>query len=87
MGHLGYAPGQGDPVATAFGERDQVALVARSAALLAPGGRLYFSNNRQGFRLDAALEREWRCEEITARTVPEEFKRRQPHRCWLIMRP
>ena len=68
-------------------QRDQVPLVSHSAALLAPGGRLYFSNNRQGFRLDAALERDWRCEEITTRTLPEDFKRRQPHRCWLITRP
>jgi len=68
-------------------QRDQVPLVSHSAALLTPGGRLYFSNNRQGFRLDAALERDWRCEEITTRTLPEDFKRRQPHRCWLITRP
>ncbi|MEQ8233473.1 MAG: class I SAM-dependent methyltransferase [Gammaproteobacteria bacterium] len=68
-------------------QRDQVELVSAAAGLLAPGGRLYFSNNRQGFRLDESLQRRWRCEEITAQTVPEDFRRRTPHRCWRITRP
>lgn len=67
-------------------QRDQGQLLRRTLALLAPGGALYFSNNRQGFKLDAALAREARYTEITHQTVPEDFKRRAPHRCWRVTR-
>jgi 23S rRNA (cytosine1962-C5)-methyltransferase len=65
-------------------QRDHPRLLLRCLQLLAPDGELYFSNNRRGFRLDAALEQEARFEEITARTVPEDFARHRPHRCWRI---
>ena len=65
-------------------QRDHPALLRQCLALLAPDGELYFSNNRRGFRLDPALESEARVEEITARTVPEDFRRHRPHRCWHV---
>jgi 23S rRNA (cytosine1962-C5)-methyltransferase len=65
-------------------QRDHPRLLRRCLRLLAPDGELYFSNNRRGFRLDAALEQEARFDEITARTVPEDFGRHRPHRCWRI---
>ncbi|MGE0484047.1 MAG: class I SAM-dependent methyltransferase [Gammaproteobacteria bacterium] len=65
-------------------QRDHVALVEQAVALLAPGGVLYFSNNRQGFRLDPALAARHACEDITARTIPLDFARRRPHVCWRI---
>lgn len=65
-------------------QRDHPDLLRRTLKLLAPGGTLWFSNNRQGFKLDPVLEQEWDFEEITRQTVPEDFKRRQPHRCWRI---
>jgi 23S rRNA (cytosine1962-C5)-methyltransferase len=65
-------------------QRDQMALLEKTVALLAPEGRLVFSNNRKGFRLDPAAERLGRVEEITARTVPPDFGRQRPHRCWLV---
>ncbi len=65
-------------------QRDHGALVRRTAGLLAPGGTLYFSTNRQGFRLDAALEQELAMTEITHLTVPEDFRRQRPHRCWTV---
>jgi 23S rRNA (cytosine1962-C5)-methyltransferase len=65
-------------------QRDHGGLLRATAALLAPGGALYFSNNRQGFKLDAQLPEDWRIEEITRQTVPEDFKRQPPHRCWRI---
>ncbi len=67
-------------------QRDQASLLAATLRLLSPGGTLYFSNNRQGFKLDAAVAAMARFEEITARTVPEDFKRRTPHRCWRVKR-
>ena len=65
-------------------QRDHGRLLRNTMALLAPGGSLYFSTNRQGFRLDATLEAQWAIEEISHRTVPEDFKRARPHRCWMI---
>jgi len=67
-------------------QRDHPALVRQCLALLAPDGEIYFSNNRRGFRLDAALAQEAAFEEITARTVPPDFARHRPHRCWRVTR-
>ncbi len=55
--------------------------------LLSPAGRLYFSTNFRRFRLaeDALLP--CRYEEITARTVPEDFRNRKAHRCWIFTPP
>ena len=65
-------------------QRDHPALLRQCLGLLAPDGELYFSNNRRGFRLDSGIEQEARFEEITARTVPPDFARHRPHRCWVI---
>jgi 23S rRNA (cytosine1962-C5)-methyltransferase len=65
-------------------QRDHADLLARVARLLSPGGRLVFSNNRRGFRLDEAVAELGAVEEITHRTVPPDFQRHRPHRCWLI---
>jgi 23S rRNA (cytosine1962-C5)-methyltransferase len=65
-------------------QRDHAALVRQCLALLAPDGEIYFSNNRRGFRLDAGLASEALFEEITARTVPPDFARHRPHRCWRV---
>jgi len=67
-------------------QRDHPALVRQCLALLAPDGELYFSNNRRGFRLDPELVQEAAFEEITARTVPPDFARHRPHRCWRVTR-
>lgn len=65
-------------------QRDHPDLLRRTLALLAPDGELVFSTNRRGFRLDEAIETEFVCEDISQRSVPADFRRRPPHRCWLI---
>jgi 23S rRNA (cytosine1962-C5)-methyltransferase len=65
-------------------QRDHGRLLAQVARLLSPGGRLVFSTNRRGFRLDATAAQLGTVEEITHRTVPPDFQRHRPHRCWLI---
>lgn len=67
-------------------QRDQVPLLRATLNVLAPGGVLYFSNNRQGFRLEPALASLAHFEDITARTTPEDFKRTRPHVCWRVTR-
>ncbi len=68
-------------------QRDQAPLLASTLRLLAPGGALYFSTNRQGFKLDGETAVMAHFEDISANTVPEDFKRRPPHRCWRVTRP
>ena len=65
-------------------QRDQLALLSDTLRLLTPGGELFFSNNRQGFRLDPGVGNLAAVTEISAQTLPIDFKRRTPHRCWLL---
>jgi 23S rRNA (guanine2445-N2)-methyltransferase / 23S rRNA (guanine2069-N7)-methyltransferase len=66
-------------------QRDHATLVRQCMALLAPGGALYFSSNRRGFKLDPALAQEFTLQDIAAQTLDEDFKRPPPaHRCWRI---
>jgi 23S rRNA (cytosine1962-C5)-methyltransferase len=63
-------------------QRDHHHLITRVLELLAPGGTLYFSTNFLDFTLDARLAPE---EELTPRSIPEDF-RRTVHRCWRFVR-
>lgn len=63
-------------------QRDQVALLNAALALLAPNGTLYFSTNRQGFRLAPELSERWPFVELDRETLAEDFRRRRGHRCW-----
>lgn len=65
-------------------QRDQLTLLQATLALLAPGGELYFSNNRQGFKLDPRVAELAVAEEISGQTVPVDFQRHTPHRCWRL---
>src|SRR5207302_1511742 len=68
-------------------QRDHVAFLSRTAALLSPGGVLIFSTNFRRFRLDAGGLPELRIEDITARTIPEDFARRpRAHQAFKITR-
>jgi 23S rRNA (cytosine1962-C5)-methyltransferase len=67
-------------------QRDHPDLLRGTLELLAPGGELFFSNNRQGFRLDPALAELADVSEISDQTVPLDFSRHRPHRCWRIRR-
>jgi 23S rRNA (guanine2445-N2)-methyltransferase / 23S rRNA (guanine2069-N7)-methyltransferase len=68
-------------------QRDHVELVKLCATLLTPAGKLYFSTNRRGFRLDSDALAEFRIKDITAQTLGEDFKRPPPmHKCWMIER-
>ncbi len=68
-------------------QRDHVALLRRCAALLVPGGLLFFSTNRQRFQLDAAaLAPGLVGREVSAQSVGEDFRQRRPHRAWEFVR-
>lgn len=61
-------------------------LVERALAVTAQGGRLFFSTNHQDFHPDLEGLDATSIEEVTDRTVPEDFRNPTVHRCWLIQR-
>lgn len=66
-------------------QRDHPALVSAAMAVLRPGGTLYFSNNRRGFRLDPAVAERFDCEDISAATLDPDFQRNpRIHCCWRL---
>lgn len=68
-------------------QNDHAEMIRNAVALLAPGGRLYFSTNRRRFKLDDAIVAEFAVQEISAQTLDEDFKRPPPaHRSWSIER-
>lgn len=66
-------------------QRDHVELIRNCMALLAPGGKLYFSTNRRRFKLDEAALAGMKITDITWQTLGEDYKRPPPaHFCWQI---
>jgi 23S rRNA (cytosine1962-C5)-methyltransferase len=64
--------------------RDHRRLVEQALSLLEPGGVLYFSTNHQRFQPDLASLRCAELREITAETVPVDYRNKQVHRCFRI---
>jgi 23S rRNA (guanine2445-N2)-methyltransferase / 23S rRNA (guanine2069-N7)-methyltransferase len=56
-------------------QRDHAALIEQCMRLLAPGGLLLFSTNAQRFRLEDSLMQRWQVQDISAATIPFDFKR------------
>ncbi|CAG9414929.1 Ribosomal RNA large subunit methyltransferase K/L [Providencia alcalifaciens] len=68
-------------------QRDHVQLITNLKRMLRRGGTVMFSNNKRGFKMDleALTELGLKAQEITAKTLSEDFARnRQIHNCWLI---
>jgi 23S rRNA (guanine2445-N2)-methyltransferase / 23S rRNA (guanine2069-N7)-methyltransferase len=66
-------------------QRDHVELITLCSKLLTPAGKLYFSTNRRGFKLDTAALAGLKIKDITAQTLGEDYKRPPPmHKCWQI---
>jgi 23S rRNA (guanine2445-N2)-methyltransferase / 23S rRNA (guanine2069-N7)-methyltransferase len=66
-------------------QRDHISLLKDVAALLAPGGVLYFSNNKRGFKMEADALRGLAIEDITSSTIPFDFARNpRIHNAWRI---
>ena len=67
-------------------QRDHVDLIRACTALLSPQGELLFSTNLRSFRFDAQALPDLRCDDISAQTVPPDFRNRKIHRCWRIVK-
>lgn len=69
-------------------QRDHSRLLKAIRAVLAPGGVLYFSTNFLGFELsDGAIRDFEKVEELTPDSIPEDFQRKEIHRCWRMVAP
>lgn len=67
-------------------QRDHPRLIDGAMRLLAPGGTLFFSNNRRGFVLDDVLLQRYAVRDISRQSVPEDFRNKKIHQCWQIGR-
>lgn len=65
-------------------QRDHVRMIGQCMALLAPQGELFFSCNLKSFRLDEGALAHFDHAEISAQTVPEDFRNKKIHRAWLF---
>lgn len=65
-------------------EKDQVFLVKHCMRLLAPEGVLYFSNNKRKFKIDPALNEQYQIQDITGKTIPEDYRDQKVHHCFKI---
>ncbi len=64
-------------------QRDHADLIHRCMALLAPGGKLVFSNNAQKFKMDAAIGERYKVTDISRATLPQDFLRNpRIHQCY-----
>ncbi|MGZ3458548.1 MAG: class I SAM-dependent methyltransferase, partial [Archangium sp.] len=67
---------------------DHVRLLEGIRELLSPGGVLYFSTNFLGFELKDSATRGYEgVEELTPGSIPEDFQRKDIHRCWRMVAP
>jgi 23S rRNA (cytosine1962-C5)-methyltransferase len=66
--------------------RDHPQLLEAVVAVMRPGGTVFFSTNHQDFHLQADNLAVAGLEEITDRTIPEDYARKRTpiHRCWKI---
>lgn len=65
-------------------QRDHEYLVSHAMKLLAADGVLIFSNNYRKFYMADSLYEQFDVKDITGKSVPNDFKRAKPHRCFEV---
>ncbi|MFZ4544220.1 MAG: class I SAM-dependent methyltransferase [Saprospiraceae bacterium] len=65
-------------------QRDHVELINQALDILNPGGRLYFSTNFRRFKMDAPSIKSTKIKDITAMSIPEDFRDKKIHFCFQI---
>lgn len=65
-------------------EKDQLFLIKHCLRLLAPDGLLYFSNNKRKFKLNPEIEALANVQDITPKTIPEDYRDQKIHHCFKI---
>jgi 23S rRNA G2069 N7-methylase RlmK/C1962 C5-methylase RlmI len=67
-------------------QRDHAELINQSLKLLAPAGEIVFSTNFRRFKLAAARLAASSVRDVSARTIPPDFRDRRIHFCYLVRR-
>lgn len=65
-------------------QKDHEWMVKSCMARLTPNGILYFSNNREGFRLSKMIGETFKVQDITEKSIPFDFHRQKVHSCYRI---
>ncbi len=65
-------------------QKDHPELIVKALKLLKPGGKLFFSTNCRSFSLEQAPGL-FQAEEMTEKTLPDDFRDRKAHRSWFIL--
>lgn len=65
-------------------QRDHVMLLNRTLRFCAPGGTVYFSTNYRRFKLWEEEIRASEIKDISKQTVPEDFRNKKIHQCFII---
>ena len=68
-------------------QRDHVSLLKAALRLVEPGGKLFFSTNRHGFKFDTEALPSWNIKDLTQATTPTDFERRPPHQAYCLQKP
>lgn len=64
-----------------------VELLTETLRRMTPGGVIYFSTNFRQFKFDESALAAAQIREISKQTVPEDFRNKRIHRCWVITAP
>jgi 23S rRNA G2069 N7-methylase RlmK/C1962 C5-methylase RlmI len=62
--------------------KDHLELIKKVLQIMTPGGTVFFSTNHQRFEPQLERLRVKDLKELTPKTIPEDFRNRQIHRCW-----
>lgn len=65
-------------------QRDHADLLNQVIFATIPGGVIYFSTNYRSFKLDTEAIKQVDIEEITQRTIPQDFRNKKIHRCFRL---
>ncbi len=65
-------------------QRDHVSLINSALRVLSPGGNLIFSTNYRGFKLNEAEIKSDNIKNISAQSVPNDFRNKKIHQCFVI---
>jgi 23S rRNA (guanine2445-N2)-methyltransferase / 23S rRNA (guanine2069-N7)-methyltransferase len=65
-------------------QRDHAGLLNDVLELMPEGGKIYFSSNFRRLKFDPEAIRADQIHEISKQTVPEDFRNKRIHRCWVI---
>jgi len=65
-------------------QKDHIQLLNDCFALLAPDGEIIFSTNSRRFKLDEEALAGRQIKDVTAKTLPQDFRDAKIHKCWII---